>query len=126
MMHWIELIKPEPSRRFKVIGNKDLVHAGFGHGNLLSPSDGLDRDALGAAGGRRDALASATSAEAKDEHRQQILALLEAESKLARKLHALTLADSRLGFEASNHYFYVPGDLIEKVINCDHLRQQFK
>jgi len=27
----------------------------------------------------------------------------------------------RIGFEASNHYFYVPADLLEKVINCRDL-----
>jgi hypothetical protein len=44
--------------------------------------------------------------------------LLLAEIALARRLHQLQSADSRIGFEASNHYFYVPLDLVEKVINC--------
>jgi hypothetical protein len=44
--------------------------------------------------------------------------LVRNELALARRLHALQSADSRLGFEASNHYFYVPMDLAEKVINC--------
>lgn len=43
---------------------------------------------------------------------------LRAEIHHARQLHALQSADSRIGFEASNHYFYVPLDLVEKVINC--------
>jgi hypothetical protein len=34
----------------------------------------------------------------------------------------LSSTDSRLGFEASNHYFYVPLDLVEKVINCNYLK----
>jgi hypothetical protein len=29
--------------------------------------------------------------------------------------------DSRLGFEASNQYAYVPLDLVEKVLNCREL-----
>ena len=29
--------------------------------------------------------------------------------------------DSRIGFEASNQYYYVPLDLVEKVINCHDL-----
>ena len=45
-------------------------------------------------------------------------ALLSAEISLAQRLHQLQSADSRIGFEASNHYFYVPVDLVEKVINC--------
>ena len=43
------------------------------------------------------------------------------EIKVATQLFALTMADSRIGYEASNHYYYVPLDLIEKVINCRHL-----
>ena len=29
----------------------------------------------------------------------------------------------RVGYEAANHYFYVPLDLVEKVINCEHIRE---
>lgn len=46
---------------------------------------------------------------------------LENEILLARRLHELQSSDSRIGFEASNHYFYVPIDLAEKVLNCRHL-----
>jgi hypothetical protein len=41
-----------------------------------------------------------------------------AEARLALRLHALQSSDCRLGFEASNQYFYTPLDLVEKVINC--------
>ena len=44
--------------------------------------------------------------------------LCEAEAKLALRLHALQSRDSRIGFEASNQYYYTPHDLVEKVINC--------
>ena len=47
--------------------------------------------------------------------------LLRAEMGLARRLHALQTRDSRIGFEASNQYYYVPVDLAEKVINCQDL-----
>jgi hypothetical protein len=47
--------------------------------------------------------------------------LLQAEMGLARRLHALQTRDSRIGFEASNQYYYVPVDLAEKVINCQDL-----
>lgn len=40
------------------------------------------------------------------------------EKTLAIRLHALRSRDSRIGFEASNQYFYTPLDLVEKVINC--------
>jgi hypothetical protein len=39
----------------------------------------------------------------------------------ADRLFALTRADSRIGFEASNHYYYLPLDLVEKVVNCDYV-----
>lgn len=47
--------------------------------------------------------------------------LLRAEMALARRLHAIQTRDSRIGFEASNQYYYVPLDLAEKVINCQDL-----
>ena len=47
--------------------------------------------------------------------------LLRAEMGLARRLHAIQSRDSRIGFEASNQYYYVPVDLAEKVINCRDL-----
>ena len=46
------------------------------------------------------------------------------EIAVASELFALTRADSRIGFEASNHYYYVPQDLMEKVVNCTHLLRQ--
>lgn len=66
----------------------------------------------------RQALATAkNSADA-----QPQLAILERvlqdEITLARRLYELQSADSRLGFEAANQYFYVPVDLVEKVVNC--------
>ncbi len=44
--------------------------------------------------------------------------LCAAEATLAIRLHALQGRDSRIGFEASNQYYYTPHDLVEKVINC--------
>lgn len=46
---------------------------------------------------------------------------LRSELAVARRLHALQRADSRLGFEASNQYYYVPVDLAEKALNCQDL-----
>ena len=47
--------------------------------------------------------------------------VLREELALARRLHAIQQRDSRIGFEATNHYFYVPSDLAEKVVNCRFL-----
>ncbi|MBD15309.1 MAG: hypothetical protein CMJ72_09115, partial [Planctomycetaceae bacterium] len=58
------------------------------------------------------------------ELRKQLHQLLDHEIQLAREYFTLVQQDSRIGFEASNHYFYVPLDLIEKVINCDFLKRK--
>ena len=53
--------------------------------------------------------------------RAKLESVLQQEIILARRLHALQSRDARLGFEASNHYFYIPVDLAEKVLNCRDL-----
>jgi hypothetical protein len=53
--------------------------------------------------------------------REKMKAILEDEKKLAVGLFQLTREDSRIGFEASNQYYYLPQDLMEKVINCDYI-----
>jgi hypothetical protein len=47
--------------------------------------------------------------------------ILRDEINLARRLFAIQSSDSRIGFEAANHYYYTPSDLIEKILNCRHL-----
>jgi hypothetical protein len=48
--------------------------------------------------------------------RMRAIAALEIE--LARRLFLLARRNSTIGFEASNHYYYTPLDLVEKVLNC--------
>ena len=50
---------------------------------------------------------------------------VQAELALARRLFTLAQEDSRIGFEASNQYYYLPVDLVEKVINCRWLLSRF-
>jgi hypothetical protein len=69
----------------------------------------------------RDALAkppATISAAERHRLRTEIQRLLESEIVLARQLFALVGEDSRIGFEPSCQYFYLPLDLVEKVINC--------
>lgn len=47
--------------------------------------------------------------------------LLAEEITLAKQMHKLQCGNSTLGYEASNHYFYTPADLLEKVLNCRDL-----
>lgn len=39
------------------------------------------------------------------------------------RLLKLRQTDSRIGFEASNHYFYTPADLVEKLLNLDRIME---
>lgn len=58
--------------------------------------------------------------------RGEILALLAEEMELAKRLLGIIRRDSRIGFEASNHYYYSESSLLEKMINCQCLREQFE
>ncbi len=73
----------------------------------------------------RDKLRSAKDNDQRQRLREELISLLDKEIELARRLYDLAVVDSRLGYEASNHYYYVPHDLMEKVINCEHLREQY-
>jgi len=53
--------------------------------------------------------------------KEGIMEMLRAEKRLAEEMYHLRAKDSRLGFEATNQYFYMPLDLIEKTINCEWL-----
>ncbi len=43
------------------------------------------------------------------------------EKQLARQMYLISKEDSRIGYEASNHYYYFPLDFVEKVINCEYI-----
>lgn len=47
--------------------------------------------------------------------------ILKQEIKTAVQLLEIVQRDSRIGFEASNQYYYVPQDLVEKILNCQDL-----
>jgi hypothetical protein len=77
----------------------------------------------------RDALAQASdslSPEQRQRLRAEIRRCLEAEIALAHELFVLAREDSRIGFEPSCQYFYLPLDLVEKVINCRSLLDYFE
>ena len=73
----------------------------------------------------RRALAQARTGAESAPQIAQLERLLRAELASARELHALQSRDSRLGFEASNQYYYVPMDLTEKVLNCRDLLERW-
>lgn len=51
--------------------------------------------------------------------RMRELAIDEAE--LARQLYPIAKRHSVIAYEASNHYYYRPADLLEKIVNCQYL-----
>ena len=72
----------------------------------------------------RDALADAASppsAERRNELAEELRRIVRNETALASELFTLTQSDSRIGFEASNQYDYLPLDLVEKVVNCRYV-----
>jgi len=69
----------------------------------------------------RQALAQVQNAQQAHEPLETLEQVLRKEMDLAIQLHAIQQRDSRIGFEGSNHYFYVPADLVAKVINCRYL-----
>ncbi len=59
-----------------------------------------------------------------DASRAEIVAILDEETELAVTLHSIARRDSRVGFEATNHYLYTPNELVEKTLNCEAVRSQ--
>jgi len=77
----------------------------------------------------RDALARPSDTLSPEQRRSlhaEITRCLESEIVLARQLFALVREDSRIGFEPSCQYFYLPLDLVEKVVNCRWLLGHFE
>ena len=73
-----------------------------------------------------DPSAPTLTPEARRRWQVEVRRCLESEIALARQLYSLTREDSRIGFEPSCHYFYLPLDLVEKVVNCRWLLALFK
>lgn len=51
-------------------------------------------------------------------------AVLSEEIELALALLAIVQRDSRIGFEASNHYYYTAQHVMEKVLNCRQIQRE--
>jgi hypothetical protein len=70
----------------------------------------LARDAIGKP--------STLSEEQRARSQTEMKRRLESEITLARELFSMVREDSCIGFEPATQYFYLPLDLVEKVINC--------
>ncbi|MEB2362085.1 MAG: hypothetical protein OZ929_12165 [Bryobacterales bacterium] len=53
--------------------------------------------------------------------RARMRRIAEEEIELARRQFPIARDQSVIAYEASNHYFYTPLDLVEKVLNCSHV-----
>jgi hypothetical protein len=54
-----------------------------------------------------------------DTRAERLRELALAELEAAKALHRIQVTDPRIGFEASNQYYYIPIDLVEKVVKCE-------
>jgi len=73
----------------------------------------------------RRALQTAQTADAAHPVLADLKTVLDREIATATRLYTLQSQDSRIGFEASNQYYYVPDDLLEKILNCRDLRDRW-
>lgn len=56
--------------------------------------------------------------------REEMKTLVKEEIETTLETLALVCEDSRLGFESTNQYWYVPNDLVEKVVSCRHIERR--
>ncbi len=73
----------------------------------------------------RDTLAKADPAR-QAELRAGMAAIARRELEIARRMFTLSRNDSRIGYEASNHYYYRPLDFVEKAISCQAIEGSMK
>ena len=52
-----------------------------------------------------------------------LLSYIRRERELCESLQTLALSDARVGFEASNHYYYTQNTLLEKMLNLNELEK---
>ena len=102
-----------PRQRAERIGGLMLGWTLGGH-----PSPNLEAAVAGLEGRELESVARRRHGDALVPAVVEAWRLISAEIAAAKRLHQLQSADSRIGFEATNHYFYVPLDLVEKVVHC--------
>lgn len=73
----------------------------------------------------REALADAKDGASAAPQLDVIETTLRSEQDLAVRLYAIQQRNSCIGYESSNHYFYVPIDLAAKVLNCQDLLERW-
>jgi hypothetical protein len=56
-----------------------------------------------------------------NERSEALRAIIQGEIDLSRRLYAIARRHSVIAYEATNHYYYRPLDLVEKIVQCEHL-----
>ena len=73
----------------------------------------------------RDSLASREPI-GREQARRRMREIARAEMELSRRQYFVAKSESLIGYEASNHYFYTPLDLVEKMLNCEWVERQLR
>ena len=55
-----------------------------------------------------------------------MLEIVQDEMDLSRRQYFVARGESLIGYEASNHYYYTPLDLVEKMLNCDWIERKLR
>ncbi len=74
----------------------------------------------------RDKLLAATEETTRAACRAELRKITQDELATVKQLLPLARADSRIGYESSNHYFYIPQDLLEKVLCCRNILSELE
>ncbi len=59
-------------------------------------------------------------------NKHELLACVNEELLLTKQLYELSSQDARIGYEASNHYYFTQNTFIEKLINLAHLKKLYE
>jgi phosphoribosyl-ATP pyrophosphohydrolase len=59
-------------------------------------------------------------------HLERMMQIARNELKISKEQYFVDRANSVIAYEASNHYYYTPLDLIEKMLNCDYVERELK
>jgi len=74
----------------------------------------------------RDKFFSVTDDTERAAYRAELCTIVRDELSTTKRLLPLVKADARIGYESSNHYYYIPQDLLEKVLNCRHILEKLE
>jgi hypothetical protein len=58
--------------------------------------------------------------------RRRMLSLIRDEMELSKQQYFVARNESLIAYEASNHYYYTPLDLVEKMLNCEFIERKLQ